>query len=336
MSRPAVEIRDLFRVYPAPEGGDRRASGSDARGARRRGLRRPRSERVGQVDAPSHARGARHADRRQRARPRARPRAARPARTGLLPRRGAGLCRPALLAGARRGAGRAGARRASSSVWRACPKHERLGRAGELLERVGLLDRAERAPARALRRRAATRGDLRGARPPAHGSSSPTSRRGSSTLRTPASSTRRSRSSRATRERRRCSSATIPSRRRSRIGSCAFGTGASARRRRWPTATTRLSSSVVAAGCGSRRSCFGAPESTRTRRRACTSTGSSCRLRRGGRPSTLLADESALPEPAGDSHDRGRGRRRSRGPTARAPPPPRRSSSSTQPSTAAA
>ena len=111
--------------------------------------------------------GLRRAVRRLGARGRPRPRARSPAGGAARYRaRGARLRRPALLARARRRADGRGARRRAARARRRARGRARR-RADELLERVGLLDRADAHPARALRRRAAARRALRRARAPA-------------------------------------------------------------------------------------------------------------------------------------------------------------------------
>ena len=161
--------RAARRLPGALDAGGRRSrtAGTVAARRRRRGARRAWPERLREVDAAPPPCRARPALGRHRPRARRGARQARAARPCALPLDDARLRRPALRA--RAGAG-AHARASSSRCSWDCAarrRRERLRRADELLERVGLADKRERRPGRAVGRRAAARRALRGARAPA-------------------------------------------------------------------------------------------------------------------------------------------------------------------------
>ena len=137
-----VDVRDLFCVYPAADGGVAALQGLTLEGGRRRDVRRPRTERLGQDDADACARRLRAAGSRAH-------------------RRRAGWSSRTLSREAARRLSRHTLGYADQHYWRALageltaaelmgvslglagrPAAERRVRAHELLERVGLLDRA--------------------------------------------------------------------------------------------------------------------------------------------------------------------------------------------------
>ena len=121
MSTTAIELRDVFRVHSTPEGDAAALQGLSLQRRRRRGARRARPERLGQVDAAAPARRARAAVGGRGARVRRGARQAAVARPRALPLDDARLRRPALRARARAGALRATARRASARPARDAP-----------------------------------------------------------------------------------------------------------------------------------------------------------------------------------------------------------------------
>ena len=261
-----VEIRRRLPRLPLAGGRRRGAAGADADRRGGGALRRARAERLGQVDAA--------ADRR-----RLRPRLGR-LRPGRRRRR-----RRARCAG---GAARFRSRSigyADQHYWRALAGEltarelvgiqlglagvaaaRRDARADELLERVGLGDRRDAHPARALRRRAAARRALRGAREqaraPDRGRADRRARRGD-----------RARRARADRRARARVGRHRPRRQpRPRLGGAGRPRHPRPRRAHLATSAsparpaTARSSSGAAAGCGSPRTCSARPGSTATRR----------------------------------------------------------------------
>ena len=166
----AIELKDVFRVHSTPEGDAAALQGLSLTRRRGRGADGARPERLRQVDAAAAAR-----------RPRAavgRASCACTARTSAsCPRAGSRRYRSTLLGYADQHYARAlapeltraRARRAAARPARHRRARERLRRADELLERVGLAEKRTAPRDRALGRRAAARRALRRPRTPAEG-----------------------------------------------------------------------------------------------------------------------------------------------------------------------
>ena len=278
-----VEARDLFRVYPSPDGRRRRAAGADARRSREGEIcvvlgpsGSGKSTLCGSSRASTGRRRASVTRRRARRRRRSSPREPARYRAELLGYADQHYWRA--LAGELTARG---ARRRPARARAALPRRARGAGPASCSSASASPTAATRQAARALRRRAAARRALRRARAPARGCSSPTSR--------PASSMRRRarevfaliaelvREGGAHGTRRQPRPGVGRVRRPGRPRPRRAGQRRAAGRRRG-----RRSSSAAAAGCASRRSC------------------SARRASRSGRRCACAADELVVAAPDGD------------------------------------
>ena len=165
MSDAAIELRDVFRVHSTPEGDAAALQGLSLRVGERRGADRARPERLGQVDAAPDPRRASTGRRRGSSASTAR-------RSASCRRAGWRDYRSTLLGYADQHYTRALAPELTARELVALQlglrgrpqRSERLRRADELLERVGLAGEARPAAGAAVGRRAAARRAVRGAR----------------------------------------------------------------------------------------------------------------------------------------------------------------------------
>ena len=333
MSQPAVEIRDVFRVYPAPEGGVVALQGLTLEvqegevcvvlgpsGSGKSSLLRM----LAALDTPT-AGSVRVLGR----------------DLSRLGRRGRAAYRAEVLG------------YADQHYWRALapelgvrelvgmqlglagvPRHDRFGRAGELLQRVGLLDRADAHPTELSggeQQRVAVCAAL-AHRPRLLLADEPTGELDAANARLVYEAIAELARGRA---RRRCSSATTPSPPRSPTESSACATDESARRRRSPTEATRRSWSAAADGCDFGGAAPAHRHPAPMQQLACTRTESSFR-RPQGRPHPCMLRRRPLSRRRTGPERPSQRCAGSPARTGRAPRPPQRWSSWTPSSAAAA